>query len=262
MISTVILNGPIAELGDSIDNDNNGTTDEIGEKNLMTHFIHWENTGSLTGNPSSTNETYNYMNGIWRDSTPLTYGGTGHLGATPHNFMYDGVPGDPLGWSEETLGNVPADRTFLMSCGPFNLDAGDNVEFDYAIVYTRDTASTYTIQNLYQKNKEDVRRIQQWFAIDSFPSCAFTVGINNISQNDNSLSIYPNPAFENITINFSSTSKNISIKIFDTTGRLVRNIENVKSGENSINISELENGLYLLNLRDGNNSVTRRFIKQ
>ncbi len=262
MLSNVILNGPLAEPNDSIDNNNNGIVDEVGEKNLMTHFIYYNNDNSTTGNPTGAQDVYDYMNSFWRDSTHATYGGTGHLGSIPYNFMFDGIPGDISGWSEETAGSVPGDRRFLMSCGPFNLNFGNNISFDYAVVYTRDTASLYTIQNLYQKNKEDVMRIQHWFALDSFPSCALTTEIVTIPPNENELNIYPNPASENITINYTSTSKNVSIKIYDTTGKLVKRIDNIKSGENTINISELENGLYLLNLQDGDNSATKRFIKQ
>ena len=87
------------------------------------------------------------------------------------------------------------------------------------------------------------------------------MGINNI-ENENTLSVYPNPASENITINYTSSSKNTSLKIYDATGRLVKNMENIKSGESTINISELESGLFLINLQDGNNSITKRFIKQ
>lgn len=263
MISTVILNGPLAESNDSIDNNNNGITDEVGEKNLMSHFIDSKNdpTG-VHGHPNLAIDFYNFMSGRWCDSSQITYGGEGSGGSIPYDFIFDGVPGDTLGWSENPSILPPFDRRVVIGCGPFNLNAGENVEFDYAVVYTRDTASTYTIQNLYQKNKEDVMRIQHWFAIDSFPSCAFTVGINNISQIENTLSIYPNPTNENITINFISSSKNTSVKIYDTTGRIVKNIENVRSGENTINISELEAGLYILNLQDDNNSVTKRFIKQ
>ena len=76
------------------------------------------------------------------------------------------------------------------------------------------------------------------------------------------VNIYPNPASEFVNINFTSTSKNVSIKIYDATGRLVKNMENVKSGENTIALNELENGLYLLNLQDGSDSITKRFIKQ
>ncbi|MBL0330958.1 MAG: T9SS type A sorting domain-containing protein [Bacteroidetes bacterium] len=88
-----------------------------------------------------------------------------------------------------------------------------------------------------------------------------TASLNNI-ENENTIAIYPNPAADNITINFTSTSKNVSIKIYDARGRLVKSIANVKSGETNFNISELESGLYLINVNDGNTSTTKRFIKQ
>ena len=50
--------------------------------------------------------------------------------------------------------------------------------------------------------------------------------------------------------------------MYDATGRLVKNMDHVKSGENTINVSELENGLYLINVMDGTTSITKRFIKQ
>jgi hypothetical protein len=262
MLSTVILNGPLAEPSDGIDNNNNGVVDESGEKNLMTHFLYYNNDGTPTGNPSTPAEMYNYMKSIWKDSTHVTYGGLGHLGVTPTNFMFDGTPADSSGWCEEAIGDVPADRRFLMSCGPFNLNAGENVSFDYAIVYTRDTADVYTIQNLYQKNKQDVKQIQQWFAVDSFPSCldlSFETPIL-VKSNNGTLGVYPNPSSDNITIDYSSTSKNYNLKIYSSTGVLIKKIDETTT--TSISIADFKNGLYLLNLQDGNNSVTKRFIKQ
>lgn len=89
-------------------------------------------------------------------------------------------------------------------------------------------------------------------------------GISGISQSEKELeaNIYPNPATENITINFISTSKNTSVKFYDATGRLVKNIENVQSGENEIPLNELEKGLYLINVSDEQSSFTKRFVKQ
>ena len=89
----------------------------------------------------------------------------------------------------------------------------------------------------------------------------YTTGIDDAATAEG-VTIYPNPASEFVNIKFNSTSKNNSIKIFDATGRLVKNMENVKSGENTINVSELENGLYLINVNDGRSSVTKRIVKQ
>ncbi len=49
MQSTVILNGPVSDLGDNVDNDNDGSIDEAGERSLMTNFVYYNNNGSTTG---------------------------------------------------------------------------------------------------------------------------------------------------------------------------------------------------------------------
>jgi ligand-binding sensor domain-containing protein len=86
--------------------------------------------------------------------------------------------------------------------------------------------------------------------------------VNNISENANALSIYPNPASENIIIRYVSTSKNVVVKMYDVTGQLVRSTTNIVSGENTVNISALAKGLYLLSVQDGTTTITKRFIKQ
>jgi hypothetical protein len=177
--------------------------------------------------------------------------------------MFDSPPEDTTGWSEQNVGNTPADRRFVMSCGPFNLNAGENVNFDYAIVYTRDTIHDYTMANLYQQNREDVMQIQQWFAADSFPSCLLlNVGIPEQQIIENGFLLYPNPANSNITINYKPLSKNYSLKMYDATGRLIKVIEKIDQEELTIPIEALNSGIYLINLQDGNNSLTKRFIRQ
>lgn len=266
MVSSVILNGPLAVPGDGIDNDNDGTIDESGEKNLMTGFMYFKNDNTTTGNPNFANDFYNYLRNTWLDSTHVTYGGLGHGGTIPYNFMYDGAL-DALdatsGWSEATAGNTPADRRFVTNCGPFDLNSHESVDFDYAIVYTRDTASAYTIQNLYHKNKEDVMRIQQWYAVDSFPSCiALNVGINEPAKTIETIAIYPNPSDRYITINYPIESKHATIKLYDATGRLIWTKENIQTTETKLEVYGLENGLYLLTIQDGNKVSCARFVKQ
>lgn len=89
----------------------------------------------------------------------------------------------------------------------------------------------------------------------------YTTGIDEIGIEDGVV-IYPNPANEFIHLNFTSISKNVSVKMYDATGKMVKNMEHVKSGENTINVSELESGLYLINVTDGTTSITKRFVKQ
>jgi hypothetical protein len=138
MYSNVILNGPPAPSADGVDNDNDGTMDEPGERNLMTNVLNYNNSShSVTGNPSTASQFYNYMRNRWKDGSPTIYGGDGTGVGGQYNYMYDGVPGS-VGWSEVSENNPFVDRRIVMSCGPFNFAPAEMVNFNMAIVFTRD----------------------------------------------------------------------------------------------------------------------------
>ncbi len=130
--------GPLADPGDGIDNDNDANvvpqtpytgTDEPGETIQMSRFTYYNNNiGAFP--PQTTNpegvaiQTYNYMTGFWKDGSPFTFGGNGYGGTAPATFVYDGNPVTGTGWTERTAGNLPGDRRFLQSAGPFKLLPG------------------------------------------------------------------------------------------------------------------------------------------
>jgi hypothetical protein len=66
-----------------------------------------------------------------------------------------------------------------------------------------------------------------------------------------SLEVYPNPATNQLTI-FAKGENNSLAEIYSSTGQLVKQIKLNGSGETTINISMLENGIYLL--KAGNNT--------
>jgi len=133
--------GPLVD-NDGVDNDGDGEVDEEGERIGMAKFVYYNNDRSPQGNPDGGAEAYNYLKGIWRDNTPMTFGGTGYGGDTPTDFMFPGDP--PEYWSEEDTQpdpgqqrNTPADRRFLMSAGPFTIEPGDVQEIVYGIVWAQ-----------------------------------------------------------------------------------------------------------------------------
>src|ERR1035437_298947 len=202
ILSTVILNGPLAKPNDGIDNNNNGVIDEPGEKNLMTHFFYFTNLGSADphSDPIICKEYYNYLSGSWKDGSPLVYGGSGWAGSpgattTPTAFCYPGFPYDASGWHDPFPGNsAQDDRRDMTSCGPFTMLPGAVDTFDFAVVYTRDTTLPFMGQAIFDKNMHDNQRIQRWFATNSFPSCLqLNAGVNEENQNANAFTIYPNP---------------------------------------------------------------------
>lgn len=117
--------GPLADPGDGVDNDRDGTVDESGEQIIMSKFLFYNNDFTIIGNPENASHFYNYLSGFWKDGTPFTYGGNGYGGSTPYDFMFPGDT-DPsvLTWSEESVGNTPFDRRMMQSAGPFTLLPG------------------------------------------------------------------------------------------------------------------------------------------
>ena len=74
---------------------------------------------------------------------------------------------------------------------------------------------------------------------------------------ENELSMYPNPAKNNLYLN--STSPNVRVAIYDIKGRLV--VESIIK-DNKIDVSNLEGGVYLIKVYDKNKVVSGKFVKE
>ena len=92
--------------------------------------------------------------------------------------------------------------------------------------------------------------------------CDLTSGVDQIEVN--SILLYPNPASNSINLKLPDLlDRNIDIRIYDVYGQLVIDrISILTTGELSINIESLSQGIYYLNLFNSDNSKTFRFIKQ
>ncbi len=77
------------------------------------------------------------------------------------------------------------------------------------------------------------------------------------SQN-NSMEVYPNPAGDYIHLKFSSDSPSM-INIFDLSGKKIRSFE-IHSSSATIDISDMNKGIYILNAVRENNSFSKRLI--
>ena len=125
-----------------MDNDRDGTIDEIGERIQMSTFLYYNSVNSApTGNPDGDIEFYRYLKSDWLDGQHITFGSDGRdPNNPPTNFMFsDGTDPDFPGqvWSELTAGNVPADRRFLVSAGAFTFAPGAVQNVDVGVVWAR-----------------------------------------------------------------------------------------------------------------------------
>ena len=126
------------------------------ERMGMRKFLYYNNTGGggvqAQTDPQTGQDYYNYLSGYWKDGTRFVYGGTGHpassgaLPAIESNYMFPGES-DPIGWgtsgvpqqkwTEQTSGNVPFDRRFAQSSGPFLLQPGAVNNITYGVAWAR-----------------------------------------------------------------------------------------------------------------------------
>jgi uncharacterized surface protein with fasciclin (FAS1) repeats len=74
--------------------------------------------------------------------------------------------------------------------------------------------------------------------------------------------ISPNPAHNQTQIVFKGLSgQPAQLQIFDIQGRLI-NMEMVNPGGQTLDISDLKSGLYYVRLNNGNNSITKKLVRQ
>lgn len=84
------------------------------------------------------------------------------------------------------------------------------------------------------------------------------VGVNE-TVTANQVSIYPNPANEVITVNISDESLS-RIEIYDITGKLVLSQTTIQE-ETTIDLKDLNSGMYLINIISENAKYSERIIK-
>lgn len=79
----------------------------------------------------------------------------------------------------------------------------------------------------------------------------------------NKFQLYPNPTKEKLFINTTSTTRNLKVKIFNLEGKLLSTQNLVFKKQTSIDVSQLSNGIYFLNIEDENgNKEVEKFLKE
>lgn len=115
----------------------NGEPEKLG----MSTFLYYDNDFTITGNPETAINYYNYMAGFWKDGSPFTSDRcNGYGGTVPTNYMFPGEPGGPAfpaSWSECSCNNPAADRRWMQASGPFVLQPGARNYITVGTVWVR-----------------------------------------------------------------------------------------------------------------------------
>lgn len=139
----------------------------------MDNFAYFLNAGvgqppPATLDPGGAQEYYNYMNGLWRDGTPITSGGSGYNPASTDvvAHCFPGEPSDANAWSLCSSNQPFSDRRIIMSTHFDDFAPGDKIELDMAFITSTGAAlpcpnldiikaDIETIQGVYDNNGTD-----------------------------------------------------------------------------------------------------------
>jgi hypothetical protein len=76
-----------------------------------------------------------------------------------------------------------------------------------------------------------------------------------------SLVVSPNPAANQVKLQYGKHNSNFDVKITDANGVVVYSASHIQTGQ-QINISNLPSGLYFVTINTGNQTITKKLIKQ
>ncbi|MBN2669202.1 MAG: T9SS type A sorting domain-containing protein [Bacteroidales bacterium] len=263
-----LLNAPLAENGDGIDNDNDGTIDEPEEQSLLNGMVYFNSGTGATGDPENFDDYLNYLKGLWKDNRPLTYGGNGYLpgGGVQCKYMY---PGDSDPWYNGTFGVDPnytgewteenediesGDRRALMSSGPFNFESNEVLEFTFALIWTRGYGNVFSDT---EKGFNEIQSIIDMYHADALSGCIPDV-VQTISENkEQTLEIAPNPTSDIVLV--KGIEGGSSYQIINSTGNIIK--VGKLNNDNSISLSDLKSGIYFIKIINKKGVYSQKKIK-
>ncbi|MEM1054445.1 MAG: hypothetical protein AAGI52_02885 [Bacteroidota bacterium] len=202
----------------------------------LSGFMYYDGSG-VSGDPSNGQEAYQFLQGLWRDASPVTFGGTGFQTGDRTLYMYPNLP--PSFWSEANIdgrgtSNTPADRKLIASHGPFTMQPGETTEIVFAIVYSRSEAGNFaSARQLATLDAPRVASIAR--ALSPDPALA-TIQLGELpvplppeaepteAPNRYALAetIWPNPTTGDAVLRLDLPSlARVLLEVFDTLGRRV-----------------------------------------
>jgi hypothetical protein len=206
----------------------------------MSKFVVWRENLSPCGFPQNANQYYNYMTGTWKDGTYWTWGDSGYGGLKRTNYLFPDNPGSS-GWAmcnTVPLSKVGSWGRAVMSSGPHHLNPGDVRYFYVGVPWSRPPVGTYPCPDLNSLDQAD--DLMQSF----FDGQIITTGIPTINQPANEIiSVFPNPATDNVTMNFSDNQPK-QVTLYNVLGVEVKQYLNVQGKTLIIERDGLTQGLY------------------
>lgn len=184
-------------------------------------------------------------------------------------------------YGQETTWNIKnSSGTIVKSGGPYTEGTTDRLKV-VDLTITESDCYTFTINDQYADGINSGYGVGGYFIVDGQGDTIVVsdgkfgasevkkigygdyIGLEEVSLNEVSMTIYPNPAKDNATIDITLSQNSVAtIKVVDLMGRNVIELgtKSMKAGQNTIelNTSNLNNGMYFVKVALENGVVTKK----
>ncbi len=203
----------------------------------------------------SGNITANFASGLgvslWITQDNITTTAqAGYTGTwTHHSLIRDAISGT---WGDAILTPTTDGSTYTKTFTYTVNAAWVLADLELVAMVNQIDAANVNNRTVYNVNSKKVDQLQQIISVSEIKS-----GVD--------FSIYPNPATDNMQVNFNlNEAKNVNISIYNTLGALVfsNNKGQLSSGNHAIdiNVSSLAKGVYYMKLQAGENNISKKLV--
>ena len=137
-------------------------------------------------------------------------------------------------------------------------DTGDSADFVFPITNMTGQTIVWAMGNPGTDGNADIN--YHGNVNRSATLANFTLSAEDF-QNEPSFTIYPNPAREKMNINLNPRIGNARLQVYDVLGKRIMDKE-ISDINSSVNVSNWNNGIYIVRVISGDLSETKRFVKQ
>ena len=167
-----------------------------------------------------------------------------------NDFSYTiGLEKEGLDTVTKTISLCPDFYSFTWNRGEFDEEISFSILFDGAEIYKADTGKLNVMFNpnflqhdidCSENNNEDITEVEL-----------------------NMLTLHPNPVQDKLYIETQTLTQTLTIEIYDVYGR----VQNLRISEsqnlrNSIDVSDLNSGVYFIQIKTEDGNITKRFVKE
>lgn len=113
-----------------------------------------------------------------------------------------------------------------------------------------------TSGNMHSLSRVNITSFSPFAVYDNNTALA----VSNVSDNSE-IQVYPNPAVNNIYVDYSNTNTPVQAAIYSVSGKLVK-VAMLGNTHSAIDVQDLSSGMYYIQLNNEDINTTKKFIKQ